>query len=173
MYGILGHWESASNNGLRAWHSNDDSRNDSTVSKSKLEITIKCKNNYIYLWNSTRPNYFDAVSQKVEILSQLKYSFYSQALLVTFRWSSSPRALSSSTSRDTKVTCESGNRLFWLKGLCQLESMRSEVMQITFNCQNSIVFNAWLSPCSFTRSRKRWYFCTAAHHRIWNWRANS
>ena len=29
-----------------------------------------------------------------------------------------------------------------LKGLCQLESMRSEVMQITFNCQNSIVFNA-------------------------------
>ena len=23
-----------------------------------------------------------------------------------------------------------------LKGLCQLESMRSEVMQITFNCQN-------------------------------------
>ena len=25
-------------------------------------------------------------------------------------------------------------------GLCQLESMRSEVMQITFNCQNSIVF---------------------------------
>ena len=33
------------------------------------------------------------------------------------------------------------NRL-GLKGLCQLESMRSEVMQITFNCQNSIVFNA-------------------------------
>ena len=29
-----------------------------------------------------------------------------------------------------------------LKGLCQLESMRSEVMKITFNCQNSIVFNA-------------------------------
>ena len=29
-----------------------------------------------------------------------------------------------------------------IKGLCQLESMRSEVMQITFNCQNSIVFNA-------------------------------
>ena len=29
-----------------------------------------------------------------------------------------------------------------LKGLCQLESMHSEVMQITFNCQNSIVFNA-------------------------------
>ena len=29
-----------------------------------------------------------------------------------------------------------------LKGLCQLESMRSEVMQITFNCQNSIVLNA-------------------------------
>ena len=27
-----------------------------------------------------------------------------------------------------------------LKGLCQLESMRSEVMQITSNCQNSIVF---------------------------------
>ena len=26
-----------------------------------------------------------------------------------------------------------------LKGLCQLESMRSEVMQITFNCQTSIV----------------------------------
>ena len=26
-----------------------------------------------------------------------------------------------------------------LKGLCQLESMRSEIMQITFNCQNSIV----------------------------------
>ena len=35
-----------------------------------------------------------------------------------------------------------------LKGLCQLESMHSEVMQITFNCQNSIVFNAWLSPCA-------------------------
>ena len=30
----------------------------------------------------------------------------------------------------------------WLTGLCQLESMRSEVMQITFNCENSIVFNA-------------------------------
>ena len=29
-----------------------------------------------------------------------------------------------------------------LKGLCQLESMRSEVIQITFKCQNSIVFNA-------------------------------
>ena len=29
-----------------------------------------------------------------------------------------------------------------LKGLCQLESMRSVVMQITFNCQKSIVFNA-------------------------------
>ena len=29
-----------------------------------------------------------------------------------------------------------------LKGLCQMESMRSEVIQITFNCQNSIVFNA-------------------------------
>ena len=29
-----------------------------------------------------------------------------------------------------------------LKGLCQLESMRSEVMQITFNCQNSIVFRS-------------------------------
>ena len=27
-----------------------------------------------------------------------------------------------------------------LKGLCQLESIRSEVMQITFNCQNSIVW---------------------------------
>ena len=27
-----------------------------------------------------------------------------------------------------------------LKGLCQLESMRSEVMQITSNCQNYIVF---------------------------------
>ena len=35
-----------------------------------------------------------------------------------------------------------------LKGLCQLECTRSEVMQITFNCQNSIVFNAWLSPCA-------------------------
>ena len=35
-----------------------------------------------------------------------------------------------------------------LKGLCQLESIRSEVMQITCNCQNSIVFNAWLSPCA-------------------------
>ena len=34
------------------------------------------------------------------------------------------------------------SRLSPLKGLCQLESMRSEVMQITFNCQNSIVFNA-------------------------------
>ena len=32
--------------------------------------------------------------------------------------------------------------LLCLKGLCQPESMRSEVMQITFNCQNSIVFNA-------------------------------
>ena len=29
-----------------------------------------------------------------------------------------------------------------LKGLCQLESMRVEVIQITFNCHNSIVFNA-------------------------------
>ena len=28
---------------------------------------------------------------------------------------------------------------FTLKGLCQVESMRSEVMQITFHCQNSIV----------------------------------
>ena len=27
------------------------------------------------------------------------------------------------------------------KGLWQLESMHSKVMQITFNCQNSIVFN--------------------------------
>ena len=34
------------------------------------------------------------------------------------------------------------NTFTFLKGLCQLESMRSEVMQITFNCQNSIVFNA-------------------------------
>ena len=34
------------------------------------------------------------------------------------------------------------NDVYDLKGLCQLESMRSEVMQITFNCQNSIVFNA-------------------------------
>ena len=42
-----------------------------------------------------------------------------------------------------------------LKGLCQLESMRSEVMQITFNCQNSIVFNAWLSSCSLSRPRFR------------------
>ena len=42
-----------------------------------------------------------------------------------------------------------------LKGLCQLESMLSEVMQITFNCQNSIVFNAWLSPCSLSRPRLR------------------
>ena len=32
-----------------------------------------------------------------------------------------------------------------LKGLCQLESMRADVMQITFNGQNSIVFNASLS----------------------------
>ena len=30
----------------------------------------------------------------------------------------------------------------FLKGPCQSESMRAEVMQITFNCQNSIVFNA-------------------------------
>ena len=29
-----------------------------------------------------------------------------------------------------------------LKGLCQLEIMRVEVMQITFSYQNSIVFNA-------------------------------
>ena len=28
--------------------------------------------------------------------------------------------------------------------------VRSEVMQITFNCQNSIVFNACLSKCSVT-----------------------
>ena len=34
------------------------------------------------------------------------------------------------------------DQVVYLKGLCQLESMRSEVMQITFNCQNSIVFNA-------------------------------
>ena len=34
------------------------------------------------------------------------------------------------------------NLILTLKGLCQLESMRSEIMQITFNCQNSIVFNA-------------------------------
>ena len=33
-------------------------------------------------------------------------------------------------------------KLFRLKGLCQLDNMRSEVMQITFNCQNFIVFNA-------------------------------
>ena len=35
--------------------------------------------------------------------------------------------------------------------LCQLESMRIEVMQTTFNCQNcqnSIVFNAWLPVTS-------------------------
>ena len=38
----------------------------------------------------------------------------------------------------------SSTKVFQLlnKGLCQLESMRSEIMQITFNCQNSIVFNA-------------------------------
>ena len=43
-----------------------------------------------------------------------------------------------------------------LKGLCQLESMRSEVMHITFKCQNSIVFNAWLSPwCCLSRPRLR------------------
>ena len=35
-----------------------------------------------------------------------------------------------------------------LKGLCQLESMRVENMQITFNCQNSIVFNARLPVTS-------------------------
>ena len=34
------------------------------------------------------------------------------------------------------------NDVYDLKRLCQLESMRSEVLQITFNCQNSIVFNA-------------------------------
>ena len=37
-----------------------------------------------------------------------------------------------------------------LKGLCQLESMRSEVIQITFNCQNSIVFNATFFMCTLT-----------------------
>ena len=42
-----------------------------------------------------------------------------------------------------------------LKGLCQLESMRAEVMQITFNYQNSIVFNARLSPCSLSGTRLR------------------
>ena len=42
-----------------------------------------------------------------------------------------------------------------LKGPCQLESMCAEVMQITFNCQNSIVFNAWLAPCSLSRPRLR------------------
>ena len=31
---------------------------------------------------------------------------------------------------------------FVLKWLCQLESMCAEVIQITSNCQNSIVFNA-------------------------------
>ena len=35
-----------------------------------------------------------------------------------------------------------------LKGLSQLESMRVEDMQITFNCQNSIVFNARLPVTS-------------------------
>ena len=56
-----------------------------------------------------------------------------------------------------------------LKGLCQLESMRSEVMQITFNCQNSIVFNAWLSPCAlwgyanYFQLSKFYCFFTVAH----------
>ena len=34
-----------------------------------------------------------------------------------------------------------GTLLQLLKGLCQLEGMLAEVMQITSNCQNSIVFN--------------------------------
>ena len=47
---------------------------------------------------------------------------------------------SSLVESDLKVrNCDA---MLFLKGLCQLESMRSEVMQITFNCQNSIVFNA-------------------------------
>ena len=37
-----------------------------------------------------------------------------------------------------------------LKGPCQLESMCAEVMQITFNCQNSIVFNVTFSMLSVT-----------------------
>ena len=42
-----------------------------------------------------------------------------------------------------------------LKGLCQLESMRAEVMQITFfNCQNPIVFNAWLSLSVTSKAQK-------------------
>ena len=45
--------------------------------------------------------------------------------------------------------------------LCQLESMRFEVMQITSNCQNSIVFNAWLSPCALWGLSFEW-----SHQRI-------
>ena len=44
--------------------------------------------------------------------------------------------------KEEKKTTKYGPLRWKLKGLCQLESMRSEVMQITFNCQNSIVFNA-------------------------------
>ena len=43
---------------------------------------------------------------------------------------------------DFEITHEKvAGQLKALKGLCQLESMRAEVMQITFNCQNSIVFS--------------------------------
>ena len=42
-----------------------------------------------------------------------------------------------------------------LKGLCQLESMCTDIMQITFNCQNSIVFNA-LKKMAFTGSNSYW-----------------
>ena len=45
--------------------------------------------------------------------------------------------------------------------LCQLESMRFEVMLITSNCQNSIVFNAWLSPCALWGLSFEW-----SHQRI-------
>ena len=49
--------------------------------------------------------------------------------------------LESMRSEVMQITYNCQNSIVF-KGLCQLESMRSEVMQITYNCQNSIVFNA-------------------------------
>ena len=44
--------------------------------------------------------------------------------------------------KTVKISFDCFTKNIYLKGLCQLESMRSEVMQIPFNCQYSIVFNA-------------------------------
>ena len=43
-----------------------------------------------------------------------------------------------------------------LKGLCQLVSMRTDIIQITFNCQNSIVFNGLKKKKAFTGSNSYW-----------------